>query len=101
MGFSIDLYRNEARFLSVKQPELPPKAKMTSFEHHLKDEFITTSTLVFISLFLILLVVCTYRKTSKKFIKYSRFKIFPQMYDRKRLPEEHGDNYSEVCFLLT
>ena len=94
MGFSIDLYRNEARFLSVKQPELPPKAKMTSFEHHLKDEFITTSTLVFLSLFFILLVVC-------KFIKYSRFKILPQMYDRKRLPEEHGDNYSEVCFLLT
>lgn len=85
----------------MKQPELPFKDKMTSFEHHLKDEFGTTSTLVILVLFFILLVVCTYHNTLKKFIKYGRFKILPQMRYRKRLPEEHEDNYSEVRFLLT
>ena len=83
----------------MKLPELPPIDKMTSLEHHLKDEFSTTSTMVILALFFILLVACMYPKTSKKFIKCGRF--FPRMRDRKRLPEEHEDNYSEVRFLLT
>ena len=102
--YHIWVFRKKASVLglSMKQAELTSQTlsedKMASFKLNLKIRFDTTSTVIILTFVVVLLVAWKYRKSIKQL--YSRFKILPQMCDRsrKRVPEEHEDNYSEVLF---
>ena len=103
--YHIWVFRKKASILapSIKQAELPSEGKMASFELNLKSRFDTTSTVSILALVVVLLVAWKYRKSIKQFVKYGRCnEILPQPCDRsrKRVPEEHEDNYSEVLFFF-